>query len=277
MSVLRPAMLVNGQAQDMVSACDRGLLYGDGVFETIAVLDGKVQLWEPHMARLQLGCERLGIAPVDGGVLAAEAATLCRDVTRAVLKIIITRGTGGRGYRPLATATPTRILQVHPWPDYPERFAREGVRLRVCTMRMGHNPALAGIKHLNRLEQVLARAEWDDEEIEEGLLLDQQGLLVEGTMSNIFLVQGMKLVTPCLAQCGVAGVMRATLIELAAGNGISTEVRSIPPDELYNAQEVFVCNSIIGIWPVLAIGNRSITTGNVTRQLQVLLRTHAKA
>jgi 4-amino-4-deoxychorismate lyase len=277
MSGLLPPMLVNGQATSTVSACDRGLLYGDGVFETIAVADGKVQLWELHMARLQLGCQRLGMAPVDSGMLAAEAAALCRHVTRAVVKIIITRGAGGRGYRPSASATQTRIVQLYPWPDYPERFAREGIRLRICTMRMGHNTALAGIKHLNRLEQVLARAEWDDEEIPEGLLLDQQGLLVEGTMSNIFLVCGKKLVTPDLTQCGVAGVMRATVIELAAGAGISAELRSIPLEELYQAQEVFVCNSLIGIWPVSCIGNRSITTGNVTRQLQGLLLIQSEA
>lgn len=274
MSRLLPVMLVNGQAQDTVSAFDRGLLYGDGVFETIAVHNGEAQLWELHIARLRLGCERLGIAPVDSEVLAAEAAALCQTVARAVLKIIITRGPGGRGYRPPVPTTQTRIMQLHPWPDYPERFAREGIPLRICTMRMGRNPVLAGIKHLNRLEQVLARAEWDDENIPEGLLLDQQGFLIEGTMSNVFLVQRMKLVTPDLRQCGVAGVMRARLLELAADAGIRTEVRSVLVDDLYNAQEVFVCNSIIGIWPVLRIGNQNFTIGNITRRLQGLLQNH---
>jgi 4-amino-4-deoxychorismate lyase len=272
MNLLPPVTLVNGQTQDMVSTGDRGLLYGDGVFETIAVQNGEAQLWELHVARLRLGCVQLGIAPVDSGILAAEATALCKTVAQAVLKIIITRGPGGRGYRPPVCSTPTRIMQLHPWPDYPERFARDGVAVRICTMRMGRNPVLAGIKHLNRLEQVLARAEWNDVNIPEGLLLDQQGFLVEGTMSNVFLVQDAKLVTPDLAQCGVAGVMRARLLELAAEAGIRTEIRNVLVDELYRAQEVFVCNSILGIWPVLRIGDRNITIGNLTRHLQGLLQ-----
>ncbi len=277
MNLLPPVTLVNGQTQDMVSTGDRGLLYGDGVFETIAVQNGEARSWELHVARLRLGCERLGIAPVDSRVLAAEAAALCTNITRAVLKIIITRGPGGRGYRPPASATPTRIMQLHPWPDYPERFARDGAPVRICTIRMGRNPVLAGIKHLNRLEQVLARAEWDDENIPEGLLLDQQGFLIEGTMSNVFLVQGLKLVTPDLRLCGVAGVMRARLLELAADAEICTEVRSVLIDELYNAQEVFVSNSIIGIWPVLRIGTQNFTIGNVTRTLQRILQDYPGA
>jgi 4-amino-4-deoxychorismate lyase len=276
MSTTAPEIVVNGKRLDAVSTMDRGLLYGDGVFETIAVQDGKAQRWECHMERLRHGCQRLGIVPVAPAILETEAESMCQGVARAVLKIIITRGTGGRGYRPVAGGGQTRILQLHPWPDFPERFACDGVAVRICNLRLGQNPALAGIKHLNRLEQVLARAEWDDGGIPEGLLLDQQDCLVEGTMSNVFLVQDEKLVTPDLAQCGVAGVMRAMVLSRAVEAGIVTEVRPVAVGELFSAQEVFLCNSIIGIWTVSSIDGCRIPSGKVTGKLQGLLRIRAQ-
>ena len=263
--------LVNGAAADTVAVSDRGLQYGDGVFETLAVIDGAPQLWTRHVARLQEGCTRLGIAPVDATRLAAEAQQLCRNAERAVLKIIITRGSGGRGYRPDVSGLPTRILQRFPWPDYPQGCATEGVAVRLCRLRMGHNPLLAGIKHLNRLEQVLARGEWDDPDIHEGLMQDLQGRLIEGTMSNVCLVQGRRLLMPDLARCGVAGVIRALLLELADAQGIATAVRDIEVNELAAADEVFLCNSLIGIWPVARIDEWAYPPGKLTRQLQGLL------
>ncbi len=274
MNATHSGTLVNGVATDRVAVSDRGLLYGDGVFETLAVVDGAARLWTRHVARLQQGCERLGMQPVDAVLLAEEARLLCRDAKRAVLKVIVTRGSGGRGYRPAACGPPTRILQRHPWPDYPGSCATDGVAVRLCRLRMGHNPVLAGIKHLNRLEQVLARGEWDDAEIREGLLQDQQGNLIEGTMSNVCLVQDGQLLMPDLSRCGVAGVIRALLLELADGQGIATAVRDIPLQELAAADEVFLCNSLIGIWPVLRIDARSYPAGTLTRQLQRLLHSY---
>ncbi len=269
-----PHVLVNGEMTDTVAVTDRGLLYGDGVFETLAVIDGAPQLWTRHIARLQEGCTRLGIAPLDAALLAGEAQQLCDTSEPAVLKIIVTRGSGGRGYRPQATGKPTRILQRFPWPDYPRSCATQGVAVRLCRLRMGHNPLLAGIKHLNRLEQVLARGEWDDPDIREGLLQDQHGNLIEGTMSNVCLVQGRQLLMPDLARCGVAGVIRALLLELAEAQGIETAVRDIAVDELAAADEVFLCNSLIGIWPVLRIDDRVYSPGKLTQQLQGLLYNH---
>jgi 4-amino-4-deoxychorismate lyase len=266
--------LVNGAVADTVAVTDRGLLYGDGVFETLAVIDGVPQLWARHIARLQEGCMRLGIMPIDAALLAEEAQRLCIAAERAVLKIIITRGSGGRGYRPDISCTPTRILQRHPWPDYPHTCATDGVAVRLCRLRMGHNPLLAGIKHLNRLEQVLARGEWDDPEIREGLLQDQHGNLIEGTMSNVCLVQGRQLLMPDLVRCGVAGVIRALLLELAAAQGIETAVRDVTVNELVMADEVFLCNSLIGIWPVARIDDQVCAPGKLTRQLQGLLHSH---
>jgi 4-amino-4-deoxychorismate lyase len=226
------------------------LHYGDGVFETLAVLDGEPLLWDRHCARLKQGCERLGIPAPDQTTLRAEADELCAQAGRVVLKIIITRGPGGRGYRPPELPDPTRILSLHPYPGYPTDLSIQGVSIRLCATRLGRNPALAGIKHCNRLEQVLARREWADPAIAEGVMLDTEGQVVEGTMSNIFMIYKDILLTPSLENCGVSGVVRGLVLELAVAHKVRSEVREIGLEELRKADEVFLTNSVIGIWPV---------------------------
>ncbi len=261
-------MLIDGKDTDQIAADDRGLLYGDGLFETIAIHRGVPQLWLQHMVRLESGCARLGITPPSRDLLQAEARSLCADSERAILKIIITRGSGGRGYRPQPGLMSRRILSLHPWPDYPAAWQQDGVNLRLCDTRLGSNPRLAGIKHLNRLEQVLARAEWADDEIAEGLMLDGNDILIEGTMSNLFLVRAGCLLTPVLEHCGVAGVMRGHVLQLAAQAGIACEVTRLGLSDLQQADEVFVCNSIVGIWPVRRFQTQVFQPGPVTRRLQ---------
>jgi len=264
--------VINGQATDGISSLDRGLLYGDGVFETIAVEAGQPRFWLRHLARLSSGCERLGIPQPEGRRLLEESLAVISGIARGVLKIIVTRGCAGRGYRPATDAIPTRIIQLHPWPDYPETCSGSGVRVRLCRQRLGHNPALAGIKHLNRLEQVLARGEWDDPGILEGLLLDGDDRLVEGTMGNLFLIRDRVLMTPDLSRCGVAGILRSVVMELAAKVPMPVEVRALGLDDLQKADEVFLTNSIIGIWPVNAVEDRSYRRRALTCRLQVLLK-----
>ena len=141
----------------------------------------------------------------------------------------------------------------------------------MCATRLCHNPLLAGIKHLNRLEQVLARREWDEPSIGEGLLLDVDGRLVEGTMSNLFLVRGQMLLTPDLRRCGIAGIMRSIILEQAERQSLAAEIRSLEAADLQAADEVFLCNSLIGIWPVIAVDDRTYRKGPVTTRLQQLL------
>jgi 4-amino-4-deoxychorismate lyase len=265
------ATLVNGEPGERIPVSDRGLLYGDGVFETIAVRDGRPQHWQRHMNRLQAGCTRLGIQSFESAQLAAEAGTIIKGTDKGVLKLIVTRGSGGRGYRVAETAASTRIMQLHPWPEYPAANAEQGVKTRLCEIRLGHNPALAGIKHLNRLEQVLARQEWTDNDIREGLLLDAEGNLVEGTMSNLFIVSDGVLMTPDLSRCGVAGIMRTIILELAEQQGLDTRVTQISRQALLQADEVFLSNSLIGIWPVIEMGESMYRKGAITVQLQKLL------
>lgn len=243
-------ILVDGRPAETVTAADRGLQYGDGLFETLAVRRGRPELWDRHLRRLAGGCARLGLPAPDPATLAGEAAGLCRGVDRGVLKLLLTRGAGGRGYRPPPAPRPTRILSLHPWPDYPPAWWREGVVARVCRQPLSLNPALAGLKHLNRLDQVLARAEWDNPAVAEGLMLDPLGRVVEGTMSNLFLGRRGVLYTPRLDQAGVAGVMRALVLELAARQGLSCREVNVSLADLEAADEVFLCNSVVGLWPV---------------------------
>ncbi|MFQ5938682.1 MAG: aminodeoxychorismate lyase [Alphaproteobacteria bacterium] len=268
-----PMVIVNGQAGGALPASDRGLYYGDGLFETVAVHNGRPEFWDRHMARLREGCTRLGLPCVDVDALAREAELLCKragvpeGVARGVLKIIISRGSGGRGYRTPEVVHPTRMVSLHPWPEIPETNLAEGVRVRLCDLRLGHQPALAGIKHLNRLESVLARREWDDPDIVEGLLCDGDGLVVAGTMSNLFLVKGGRLRTPDLSCCGVAGVIRAVVQEIAEARGMPFEVTDIPLAEARESQELFLTNSVIGIWPVREFDAVAYAVGPVTREL----------
>ena len=252
--------LVNGTPGDAISIHDRGLQFGDGVFETIAVQSGKLLCRDAHFTRLETGCRRLSITCPDRNLLEQEADRLCASLTSAVLKIIITRGTGGRGYQPPENIPANRILSVHRQPVYPSGYYRDGIDSYVCGRRISHQPELAGIKHLNRLEQVLLRREVTATPYPEGLVLDPQDNVVEGSMSNIFMVKNAGLITPDLSRCGVAGVIRRAIIELDKAAGRDTAIRTIAREEIFEADEVFYCNSVIGIWPVRRIGNKAFNS-----------------
>jgi len=163
------------------------------------------------------------------------------------------------------------VVALYPWPEYPDAYGSEGVAVRACTTPLGRNPALAGLKHLNRLEQVLARGEWAEAEWDEGLMLDSDGHVVEGTMSNVFMVRGGGLVTPDLSQCGVAGVMRELIMDIAHGLGIGCSTAHISLDELKKAQELFLCNSLIRIWPVRDLGGTRYASGPVRQRIRATL------
>lgn len=242
--------LVNGQATELISSNDRGLLFGDGLFETMAVVNGTVPLWQHHLRRLQLGCEQLKQPCPATDVLQAEVEQLANESERAVIKLMLTRGIGGRGYLSPANPLPTRILQLHPWPEVPRAHWENGVRIVFCEQRLARQPVLAGIKHLNRLEQVLARHEWQDSSIQEGLLADTEGDIIEAVSHNVFIVKDNGLVTPDLRHCGVAGVMREYILGLLQGKGIPVQVTPISRQDVQKADAIFLCNSVHGIWPV---------------------------
>lgn len=255
---------------------DRGLQYGDGLFETMAVCDGRIPWLSYHLRRLRAGCRRLRIMPPETAGLRREIAALALGQSRAIIKLIVTRGVGGRGYRPDPGAHGHPIIMRYPWPAHVERRAREGIRLRVCRTRLASNPALAGLKHLNRLEQVLARMEWrDDARYQEALMLDWQDRVIEGTMTNLFIVRAGCLLTPDLTTSGVAGVMRAIILEVAARRAVACQVAALFLSDIVGADEIFVCNSVVGIWPAIGLNRRRYPLGPVTRQLAAAIDARA--
>lgn len=240
-------MWINGHPGQKISATDRGLLYGDGLFETVLINKSPVLL-AAHLMRLQSGCRNLGLEyptclPTEIDLFLENQSSI------GVLKILLTRGIGGRGYQPSGKNQVTRILQFHKLPENIGLNARNGIRTVVCQHPISTNSRLAGLKHLNRLDQVLASMELGNE-FNEGLMCTEDRLLIEGTRSNIFLVVNNRLLTPDLRSAGVAGVMRAHLLEQFAQQSTSLEIRAIPLSEVHSASEVFVCNSVFGIWPV---------------------------
>ncbi len=263
--------LLNGESRHLVDVSDRGFQYGDGLFETLEVLQGKALFLDRHLQRLTDGCQRLLLPPPDWQLLQQEAQQLIANTEHGVLKIIITRGVGGRGYRQPDAIVPTRLLSLHPYPQYPTTFQSQGIVTRFCDQLLSINPSLAGIKHLNRLEQVLARAEWRDEAIQEGLMRDSNGHLIEGTMSNLFMVKNAVLYTPALTQSGIAGIVRQLVLEFAEQISLPVSIQSLNKDQLLQADEVFVTNSVIGIWPVKQIAEQSFQVGEWTQRLQTLL------
>jgi len=240
-------MLIDGVPSNQLPANDRGLAYGDGLFETIRIHRGRPLFLEQHLQRLALGCERLGIAADIPQWRQWLELALHDAAVSDVLKLIITRGSGGRGYRPPEAAQPRCIISLHAFPRHDTHDPRDGIKAFVCEQRLAQQPALAGIKHLNRLEQVLASREFPDNSWHEGLMCDYTDHLVEGTRSNVFLCLDGRLVTPDLSLSGIAGVMRAQLIDLF---GSRVEIAAVPVNSLLDANEVFVCNSVLGVWPV---------------------------
>jgi 4-amino-4-deoxychorismate lyase len=265
-------VLVNGIANQQVAPLDRAVHFGDGLFETIACRRGRPRFLSLHLERLELGCTRLGIDHGNPDDLRGEVLALAREVDSAIVKVLVTRGTAlARGYGVTGREKATRITFRYAWPHETPSGSQDGVRVRTAAMRLGENPALAGLKHCNRLEQVLARREWTDPDISEALLFSSSDRLVSGTMSNVFIVEGSRLRTPRVDLCGVAGVMRRVVLREAANAGISVQEDVLSAEDLRSADELFLTNARIGIWPVRALDGRLISPGPLTRRLQQLI------
>jgi 4-amino-4-deoxychorismate lyase len=243
---------INGRRAATLDYRDRGLQYGDGIFETMRVRRRRVRLLDFHLERLYEGCERLHINGPEPLRLRRELERIAAARSEAVLKLVVTRGSGSRGYRPSGNERCTRIVSLHPCHDAVARPAA-GVRLRVCATPLSTNPTLAGLKTLNRLDSVLARAEWRDERIWEGLMRDVAGNWICGTMSNLFLKRGEALLTPRLDLCGTAGVMRRWVMSMSRELRLRMIERRIRWDDLESADEVFMTNAVVGMQPVRSI------------------------
>lgn len=259
-------ILIDGQHAACLAADDRGLQYGDGVFRTLRVVSGQPRWWHEHIAKLTDDAVRLGLAPPDAAVWQTDLRQIALDGRDGIIKLLLTRGSGPRGYSPPVNGKVRRILffdAVVPVPT-----PSHGLTLRVCDLRLGWQPRLAGIKHLNRLENVLARAEWSTPEIHEGLLLDQADNVISGVMSNVFLWRDARLLTPQLNQCGVAGVTRARVMRLAREHGIEVLETNLNLQMLFDAEEVMLSNSVMGLRRVACVAEKTWPEPLISRQLE---------
>ncbi len=249
------AQIYSGERRiDALDPRDRGLAYGDGVFETALIHCGAPVWWDKHIARLLHGCATLGIAAPDPGFLRSECDTLATGCARGVLKLIVTRGFGERGYAISTHAPPTVVLSLSNAPVPPPR---DGFNLRWCNTPLALQPRLAGIKHLNRLEQVLARAEWNDADsggqaIHDGLQCDTAGRVISATSANLFVSRDGRWLTPPVADCGIAGVCRGWILDRVAESAEAVLVCA----DVESADAIVLCNAVRGILPVAVLGSR---------------------
>ena len=267
-------ILVNGIATEQVFARDRGLMYGDGVFRTLVMRNGRINSWKRHYAKLNADCSVLNISCPEEVVFLRDLSMISQNYGDGVLRITVTRGESGRGYAIKLNNPVTRIVSLSDLPHIESSILTEGVCARWCKMQLGLQPRLAGLKHLNRLENVMARLEWQDPSIFEGLMCDVRGYVIEGVSSNIVVRQGDDFYTPDLSSSGVAGVQRDRLMDYVH-RGI--KVVQILPDMLLDADEVMICNSVIGLLQVRELEGRSWSKGEATQELRHLLEAEDEA
>jgi 4-amino-4-deoxychorismate lyase len=242
---------INGRAGATIRAADRGLNYGDGAFETMRVRRRGIRFLEYHLERLAATCQRLDLAVPDSARLRTELTRIAARKSEAVLKLLVTRGVGARGYRASGRERGTRVITLYPLP--PRGSTAAAVRIRMCAMRLGVNETLAGMKTLNRLESVLARAEWRDPRVWEGLMRDTDDNIVCGTRSNLFVRRGSQLLTPKVDRCGIAGVMRRWVLERAGAIRLRPRESRLRVEDLAGADEAFLTNAVSGIVPVAVL------------------------
>ncbi len=261
------ACWLNGQAITHLSPLERGFAYGDGVFSTIAVCHSQALLLDYHWQRLVEGCQRLGIHCPNISQWQNDFLHFTAQHAHMTAKVIITRGEGGRGYLADSQAQANCYFYAYPVVDYPPDY-QQGVSTDFLQGRLGVNPLLAGLKHLNRLEQVLLRQELAQTSHPEALVCDVAGKVIEGVFSNICMVKDRQLLTPLLNEAGVAGVMRRHVLQIAQELGVDVIETTLLPHEFLAADEVFFCNSLYGIWPVQQIAGTILPTPTLTPQLQ---------
>ena len=252
------SFIVNGSFDHAISPFDRGFAYGDGVFRTMLVRNGLPECWPQHYQKLVADCAAIKIVCPSAELLMSDLQQLfsveeIAEDSVAVIKMIITRGEGERGYAPPAITNPLRVVIKSPLHTYPNIYLTEGVNLHVCTTKLATQTALAGVKHLNRLENVLARMEWKDPNIVDGIMFDDANHVIACTAANIFICNGDTLTTPKLDRCGIAGVTRQRIIDLAHLLGLTVKIQQINLAQLLSADEVLITNSIYGALQVKTI------------------------
>lgn len=262
------ATWIDGASASVLPVDDRGLQYGDGLFETLLIRGGKARFLELHLARLALGCTRLAIPFGAQRELRGEIAEACAQAPAlAILKIIVTRGSAlRRGYVPDGRETPRRIVTLSDAPPLPESI-RDGVSMMVSSARLGDNPLLAGIKHLSRIENVMAAEQARAAGAFDALMTGADGRLVSGAMTNLFVLRAGVLQTPPVDRAGVAGIMRGIVLRECASLDIAIAEHHLTPADLHSADEAFITNARIGVVPVRRVGEHLIHMNEVTQRI----------
>ncbi len=264
---------VNGKLVSGVAPTNRGFAYGDGIFRTMRLLNGELQDWPLHYQTLVADCSKIHIVCPSAELLMQEfkhlmASAEDADLSSGIVKVIITRGDGARGYAPPAICEPTRVLILSTLPVYPPAIYDVGVALYTCQTRLASQPLLAGIKHLNRLENVLARAELKDPRFFDGVLRDYDDHVIEAVSGNLFIHKDGLVMTPALEQCGVAGVMRQKILDWYKTQGQTVVSTSLLMENLLTADAVVVANSVYGVLQVTQIDEQVIASNDWAKQLR---------
>lgn len=271
--------VINGQVSNAISVSDRGFQYGDGVFETVRYEADNGILFDYHMARFQLGAKTLKIrlpSQIEFNSQLDHALSLWRsDATYShqfICKWIVTRGQGGRGYKPDESAQPSLIFSFSLVPDFDTDFYNQGIDVIVCDHPLGIQPRLAEIKHLNRLDQVLASLELGD--YPEGLMCDLSGNVIEGTKSNLLFFKGDKIITPGVTECGVNGCLRQYLLDCSSKGELQHQIATgnIPLESIYQYDSVALINSVFGLWPVATINSQRFGVSKACRSTSNFIR-----
>lgn len=238
--------LVNGIQQNHIDIESRGFAYGDGLFTTAKILNGEVQYLKQHIERLVIGCNKLGINAPESSALTLQLKAVAKNYSLAVLKVVISASSGGRGYARSLNNSHDEIIMVYDYPAHYDNQACAGISLGVSDQRIGVNPMLSGLKHLNRLEQVLLRQELSASNVDDLLVMNINNEVIEATSANLFYFMNDQLYTPDVKYSGVNGIMRQTLLK----HYPETIVKTTSLNEISKAQAMFICNCVMGIMPI---------------------------
>jgi len=265
---MTPVILIDGKKQSKASIFNRNTQFGDGLFETCLVENKKLLFWSNHFERMKLGCDRLKISMIDETLWLSDIkkAFSLMKIDNCIVKLVLSRGESLRGYSYKDNIRPIRITIVS---ELKKNNQDKGFSLEFCNSGYNSNPKLAGIKHCNRLEQVIARA---GIKVDDGIMLDENENVVSVTQGNIFCVQGNRLITPNLDKCGIEGTRRAVILKIAVDLGFDINIKNLSVAELLRSDEVFISNSIQGVGPVNQIEDFVYSKHKITEIISETLK-----
>ena len=260
---MEPIVLIDGKIHDSLSVFNRNMQYGDGLFETCTARDNKILHWKEHFSRLNLGCRKLKIKNIEESIWIKDIkkALSLTSQKNCVIKLILSRGNSLRGYSYPDDILPVRVVIISELKKVKEK---KSFSLDYAESGYHSNPILAGIKHCNRIEQILARSTLKRDE---AVMLDENQNIISVTQGNIYFIFGKRLVTPKLDRCGVIGSRRSLILDLAESLEMIVEQTNISKNEIKKADEVFISNSIIGIQSVSSIEDCQFPKSSITEQI----------